>query len=298
MKSQALRRVDPVSINPPARTRRRTVSLPWGRVALGVSCGIVLLFLVLPTMLVIPMSFGRDKYLHFPPRNLSLHWYGEYFGSRDWIDPTLFSLRIAALTTVVATIIGTMAALALVRGSLPGRNVLTAAFIAPVIAPAIVTALGIYSFFIRVHLTGTVVGFVLAHSVLAAPYVVLTVSAALSRFDTKLELAALSLGASRFTTAMRITLPLVLPGVLAGAAFAFITSFDEATVSFFISGVHQKTLPRKLFEDLDFNVTPTVAAVATLLTVLSLAVVGGFELLRLRSSARVERAQVAAGREE
>lgn len=273
--------------------RGRPPARPSGRpsvadVALFGFAGLILIFLVLPTVLIVPMSLGVDKYLAFPPRALTLDWYVEYFTDRGWTDPTLFSLRIAAMTAVVSTVIGTMAALGLVRGRIGGKPILNALITAPMIVPHIIMAIGLYSLFARLNLTGTNVGFVLAHTAIAAPYVVLTVSAALYRFDMNLELAALSLGASRLTTFRRVTLPLIRPALATGTAFAFITSFDEAVIAFFISGVRDKTLTRKLFEDLDFNVTPVVAAVGTLITLLSLLVVGGIELRRLRRSADVQ----------
>lgn len=252
------------------------------RIALYGSSLLVVTFLVLPSVLVAVMSLGSEKYLEFPPRSLSLRWYEAYFRDPDWIGPTLFSLRVGALSALASTAIGTMASLALVRGRLPAREWINAIVVAPVVAPAIIVAIAVYLLFARWHLVGTTPGFVLAHTVLTVPYVVLTVSAALSRFDPSLELAALSLGASPLKAFLKVTLPLVLPGVLAGGAFAFIVSFDEAVVSFFISGVTTKTLPKKLFEDIDFDVSPTVAAVGTLLTALSLLVVGGIELARSR----------------
>ena len=263
--------------------------MPLRRAALYVVSGAVIAFLLLPTLLIIPMSFGPEKYLEFPPRALTLKWYLEYFSDPDWIRPTLFSFRIGGLVALMATALGTMAALALVRGRVPGRDALQAVIVAPMIIPTIIKAIAVYSVFVRLKLVGTTAGFVLAHTVLAVPYVVLIVSAALYRFDPNLELAAMSLGASRFAAILRVTLPLVLPAVLTGAAFAFITSFDEATVSFFISGVRDKSLPRKLFEDIDFDVTPVVAAVASMLTALSFVVLATLELSRLRSAARTER---------
>jgi len=271
--------------------------VPFRRLGLYMFGGVVIAFLLLPTMLIVPMSFGPEKYLEFPPRALSLRWYLEYFRDPEWIRPTLFSFRIALLTAGAATTLGTAAALALVRGRVPGREWVNAAILAPMIVPTIIKAIAVYAVFVRLHLAGTTAGFVLAHTVLAIPYVVLTVSAALYRFDPSLEMAALSLGASRLKAVLRVTLPLVLPAVLTGMAFAFITSFDEAVVSFFISGVRDKTLPRKLFEDIDFDVTPVVAAVATLLTALSFVALGSIELARLRAAARAERTPVKeAGR--
>jgi mannopine transport system permease protein len=223
-----------------------------------------------------------DRYLAFPPRALTLDWYLAFFNSRDWTDAAVFSLRIAALTAVFATIIGTMASLALVRGRIAGKSLLNAVIIAPLIVPTIILAVGLYSIYARLGFLGSLPAFVLAHSAMTAPYVVLTVSAALYRFDWNLEMAAQSLGASRLTTFRRVTLPTIRPAVLAGAALAFINSFDEAVVAFFISGVTQKTITRKLWEDIEFGITPTIAAVGTMMTVLSLLLIGIAEIRRVR----------------
>lgn len=278
--------------------------VPVGRILLYATAAAVLVFLLLPSVLVLVMSFGTEKYLEFPPRSLSLRWYEVYFRDPDWIGPTLFSLRIAGLTSIVSTAIGTLAALAIARGQVPGRTWINAAVAAPMVAPGIIVAIALYLVLAPMRLVGTTAGFVLAHAVLTVPYVVLSVSAALARFDPSLELAAMSLGASRATAVLRVTLPLVLPGVLTGAAFAFIVSFDEAVVSFFLSGVSTKTLPKKIFEDIDFDVSPTVAAVGTLLTVLSFLVMTGIELIRrrlargTRPSGRVEAALPSPGAPE
>ncbi len=230
----------------------------------------VLAFLLLPTVLVVPMSFGRNPYLEFPPTGFTLQWYEAYFFDRGWMSATWFSTRIAILVAVVSTCIGTLASLALVRGRLRGRALLQLLIISPVIIPTIAIAIAVFLFFARLHMIGNAFAFVLAHTVLAVPYVVLTVSAALTRVDADLDLAAMGLGASRTEAFVRVTLPLSLPGVISGAVFAFIISFDEAVVSFFLSGVHDKTLPRLMFENIELRLTPTIAAVSTLLTVLSL----------------------------
>ena len=230
----------------------------------------VLVFLLLPTMLVVPMSFGRNPYLEFPPTGFTLQWYEAYFTDRGWMSATLFSARIAVLVTLASTIIGTLASLALVRGRLRGRAGLQLLIISPVIIPTVAIAIAVFLFFARLQMIGSLAAFVLAHTVLAVPYVVLTVSAALTRVDPDLDLAAMGLGASRAEAFVRVTLPLILPGVISGAVFAFIISFDEAVVSFFLSGVHDKTLPRLMFENIELRLTPTIAAVSTLLTALSL----------------------------
>lgn len=246
----------------------------------------ILVFLILPTVIVVPMSLNGDQYLAFPPRTWSLKWYAAYFSDPEWIAATLFSLKVAALTTVAATLLGTCASLALVRSDIGGLGWLNALTLSPMIVPHIVIAVAMYLQFARLGLTGTVAGFVIAHTALAIPYVVLTVSASLYRLDPALEMAALNLGASRLQAFFRVTLPLIMPGVATGAAFAFIISLDEAVVSFFISGVSGKTLTRKLFEDIDYSLSPVIAAASTVLVVVSLLIMGGIELARRMAARR------------
>ncbi|TIN32508.1 MAG: ABC transporter permease [Mesorhizobium sp.] len=255
---------------------------------IGLICGIaivglLLFFLLLPTLLVIPMSLGTADYLEFPPKGLTLKWYVAFFGDADWMAATWFSLRIALATTLSATVVGTLAAIALVRGDLPGKAWLQALTLSPLVFPHIVIAVAIYLLFAPLKLTGNFFGFVIAHSMLAVPYVVITVTAALQRFDVTLELAALNCGASRVRAFFAVVLPDIAPGVAAGAVFAFMASFDEATVAFFISGIEGKTLTRKMFEDIDFNLTPVIAAASTVLVAVSLGVMGGLHLVQSRA---------------
>ena len=247
----------------------------------------VLAFLLLPTLMVMPMSVGESPYLEFPPTGFTLRWYDAYFSDRGWIEPTLFSFQIAILVALLATALGTMAAMALVRGRVGGRSLIQLLILSPVIAPNIVIAIAMFFFFAELRMIGSLWAFVLGHTVLAVPYVVLTVSAALYRYDADLDLAALSLGAGRVRTFFEVTLPLTLPGILSGAVFAFIISFDEPVISFFVSGARDKTLPRRLFEDVQEAVSPTVAAVATLLTLLSVALLALALLFRRLGDRRI-----------
>lgn len=269
---------------------RRRSPLDWLFAAL---IALLLLFLVFPTLLVVPMAFGDQTYLAFPPKGFTLKWFREYLSDPDWQHATWFSAKVAALTTVVATVIGTAASVALVRGRVLGKNAINALALAPLIVPHIIVAIATYLEFAPLRLTGTILGFVLAHTALAVPYVVLTVSAALHRIDRSLEMAALNLGASPLRAFFEVTLPLIAPGVAAGAVFAFLASFDEATVSFFISGVENKTITRKLFEDIDFNLSPVIAAVSTILVAVSLALMGSIELAR-RFAGRAKKVAVPA----
>ncbi|MFS8115020.1 ABC transporter permease [Rhizobium jaguaris] len=242
----------------------------------------VLFFLVLPTLLVVPLALNDASYIAFPPQGLTLRWFEAYLSDPDWRIATIFSLEIAAATTVVATIVGTMAAIALVRGKLPGKALLQVLCLGPMIVPPIVFGVALYLVFSPLQLTGNLPGFVLAHSVLAVPFVVVIVSAALERIDPLLELAALSCGASRLRAFFAVTLPNLAPAVATAAVFAFLTSFDEATVSFFISDTGGKTISRKMFEDIDFNLTPVIAAVSAIVVAVSLLLMGAIHLLNGR----------------
>ena len=230
-------------------------------------CLLILVFLMVPTLLILPVSFNPTDSLVFPPQGFSLRWYRLFLTDPDWVDATLFSLQIAALTTVSSTVVGTMGAVALVRGRLPGRQTLEALLLAPLIVPHIIVAIAVYLQFAPLGLVGNRLGFVLVHTALAVPYVVLVVSAALQRLPPSLEMAGLNLGASRLRCFVSITMPLIGPAILAGAVFAALASFDETVVSFFLSGVEHKTVTRKMFEDIEFNLSPVIAAASTLFVV-------------------------------
>ena len=260
--------------------------LSLGRILFAALLALILFVLILPTLIVVPISFGTASYIEFPPSGLTLRWYAEYFSDPDWIAATLFSLRIALATSVSATIIGTLTAIALVRGNLPGKAVIHGLALSPLIVPHIIIAIALYLVFAPLGLIGNFFGFLLAHTMLSVPYVVITVTAALQRFDVTLELAALNCGASRTRAFFSIVLPNIAPGVGAGGIFAFISSFDEATVAFFISGIEGKTITRKLFEDIDFNLTPVIAVVSTVLVAVSLLLMGGMQVLRSATTAR------------
>ncbi len=241
------------------RRRRRGTSWPFTLLT-----GAILVFLLLPSVLVVPMSFSATSYLRFPPAGFSLRWYRAFFDDPEWISASLFSLEIAAMTTLAAAVIGTMAAVALVRGRLVAKDTISALVLAPLIVPHVIVAIAVYFQFAPLGRVGTRLGFVLIHTALAVPYVVLVVTAALQRVPPSLEMAGLNLGASRLRCFHSITLPLIAPSITAGAVFAFLASFDETVVSFFISGVEHKTVTRKMFEDIEFNLSPVIAAASTL----------------------------------
>ncbi|WP_460452493.1 ABC transporter permease [Alsobacter sp. SYSU BS001988] len=241
---------------------------------------LVLVFLILPTLLIVPMSFSPTNFLRFPPAGFSTRWYQAYFGNSGWIDATLFSLQIAAMTTVASAVIGAMAAMALVRGRVPGQDVLTALMLAPLIVPHVVVAIAVYFQLAPLGLIGTRLAFVLVHTALAVPYVLLVVTAALQRVPSSYEMAALNLGASRLACFRLITLPLITPALAAGSIFAFLASFDETVVSFFISGVQHKTITRKMMEDIEFNLSPVIAAASTLFVFATILLMWGGTLVR------------------
>ena len=243
---------------------------------------LVLLYLLLPILIVIPLSFSAGTYLSFPPPGFSLRWYANFFGREDWRDSALLSLWIGGAVMVLATALGAPAALALVRSAFPAKRLVGAFIISPLIAPVIIVAIGVYFFYARLGLVGNPYALVIAHTGLAVPFVVVNVSATLQGFDERLEHAAMSLGATPWRTFWQVTFPIIRPGVLAGALFAFITSFDELVVALFVSGSTAVTLSRKMWESIRFEIDPTIAAVSTILVVLTGALFISAELLRRR----------------
>lgn len=234
-----------------------------GRLVLGIFAAMVFVFLVIPTILVVPMSFTETRYLTFPPHGFSLQWHQEFFTDSRWVEPTIFSLKLATLTTIVSLVIGTMASLALVRGIIPGKRVLHLFFLSPMMVPLIVTAFAVYGMFANFRLIGTLPGLVIAHTIIGVPYAILVITANLYRFDTSLELAARNLGASAFKTFMYITLPIIKPGIIAAGVFCFIESLDELVLVLFLVGTTRMTLPLRMFSEITFRIAPTVAAAST-----------------------------------
>src|SRR5215471_10628445 len=255
----------------------------------GPGCGVtilaalVLLYLVFPILVVIPLSFSAGTYLSFPPPGFSLRWYANFFGRMDWLDAASLSLWVGAAVMLLATALGAPAALALVRSEFRGRNLLVAFIVSPLIAPVIIVAIGIYFFYARLGLVGNPYALVIAHTCLAVPFVVINVSATLHGFDERLEHAAMNLGATPWRTFWQVTFPIIRPGVLAGALFAFITSFDELVVALFVSGTTAVTLPRKMWESIQFEIDPTIAAVSTMLVAITGGLFLAAELLRRRA---------------
>jgi len=250
------------------------------------------LFLVVPVLIVAAMSFSATSYLAFPPHGFSLRWYAAFFMGQQWMSATSVSLRVAALTAIMSVILGSVAALVFVRGRFPGKSVLYVVALLPLIVPVIVTAVAIYFQFSRLHLVGNVWGFAVADTVLAIPTVVLIVSAALRGVNVSLERAATILGAHPVRAFFAVTLPMIAPALAAGALFGFITSFDESVVALFLSSTTTATLPKVMWDDLRFQVDPTISAISTLLVGMSILVLVVSALLLGRN--RGEQRETAA----
>lgn len=245
-------------------------------------CFAVLAFLVLPVLVIIPMSFTSGNLLAFPLPGLSLRWYASLLEGDAWIDAARNSVVIGLASTALALVLGTLAATGLARMNSALKPLIIGLVMSPVLIPIVITAVGMYFFFAGVGLSGTYVGLILAHTVLAVPFVVITVLASLEGFDSTMLRAAATLGAGPLTAFRRVTLPIIFPGVAAGGLFAFATSFDEIVVTLFLAAPTQRTLPRQIFSGVREYVSPGIAAVATLLIVLSAILLLTVQLLERR----------------
>lgn len=243
------------------RTRRPRRA--WWRTLAYAYCALIFLFLILPVFVIFPISFSSASHLTFPPPGFSWQWYLRYLNDFTWINATITSFKVAGGTTVLATVLGTLVAFGLVRGRYLGVGLVERLVTAPIIVPNIIIAVAIYGIFSQFRLIGAWYGLVLAHTVLAIPFVVLVVGAALRTIDVNHELAAMGLGASRFTAIRRVTLPQIRPALISAAFLAFVTSFDELIIALFLSGANV-TLPKKMFDNIIFEIDPTIAAVSVL----------------------------------
>ncbi len=248
---------------PTGKHRRRPRAGRGFRRLLAIYCAVVFVFLMAPLFIVFPISFSAARYLTFPPPGFSWQWYESYLNDPAWIQATITSVKVAFGTTVLATILGTLAAFSLVRGSYPGRAWVDRLVAAPIIVPNIIIAVALYGLFARFKLIGEWYGVMLGHTIYAIPFVVLVVGAALRTFDANQEQAAMGLGASRLKAVWKVTLPQIRPSIVSAAFLAFITSFDELIIALFTSGVNA-TLPKKMFENIIFEIDPTIAAVSVL----------------------------------
>ena len=253
------------------------------RIAFLALCALVFAFLVLPIFAIVPLSFNGGSFLTYPLDGFSWRWYEEVFTTEKWVRAMRNSLIIAVPATTLATVLGTLAALGLSRARFRGQGLLTGLLISPMVVPLIISAVGMNFFYAPIGLTNSYIGLILAHTALGAPFVFVTVSATLAGFDTSLIRAGASLGAPPPTVFLRIIVPLILPGLVSGALFAFATSFDEVVVVLFIGGPEQRTLPREIFDGIREHVTPAITAVATLLILFATTLMVTMEMLRRRS---------------
>jgi len=223
---------------------------------------LIVVFLIAPTLVVLPLAFTSAGSLQFPPPGYSLRWFGEYLGSAAWVAATLRSFGVAAATAFCATVLGGLAALALARSRSVWNGPIFALLLAPMVVPRIVVAVGLFYLLARLGLVATDTGLVIGHTLLAIPYCVITIGAVLKNYDWRLNQAAEAMGAGRLTVLRRVTLPLARGGVIAAALFAFVTSFDELTIAIFISGGLKTTLPKQMWDDMFLQLNPTLAAVS------------------------------------
>ena len=280
------------------------------RYAYRAICALIFFFLIAPIVTIIPLSFNAEPYFTFTermlrldPEGFSLRWYdalltmgmaapdaprdaawwADVWANADWVNAAKNSLIIGFFSTLLATVLGTVAALGLARPEMPFRRAIMAVLISPMIVPIIITATGLFFFYSATGLANSYVGIILAHATLGIPFVIITVTATLVGFDQSLNRAALSLGASPTTTFFKITMPLILPGVISGALFAFVTSFDEVVVVLFVAAHDQQTIPRQMWNGIREQISPAILAVATILVVISVALLTVLEALRRRS---------------
>ncbi|MDJ0610432.1 MAG: ABC transporter permease [Kiloniellales bacterium] len=253
-------------------------------------CGLIFTFLIVPILVIMPLSFNTVPFFTFTPEMLSLdpdgfslRWYKDFFNSLNWQGAVKNSIIIAFFSTILATTLGTIAALGLSRPYMPYRTAIMALLISPMIVPLIISAAGMYFFYSKIGLASTHLGVILAHTALGTPFVVITVTATLVGFDHSLTRASAMLGASPTRTFFKVIVPLILPGVISGGLFAFITSFDEVVVVLFVASFEQRTIPWQMFSGIREQISPTILAVATLLIIVSIMLLASLELLRRRN---------------
>ena len=253
-------------------------------------CACVFLFLIAPILVIIPLSFNAEPYFTFTEGMMSLdkeaysvRWYKDIATNPQWIFSAKNSIFVATFSTLIATVLGTLAALGLSQSHMPYRPLVMGVLISPMIVPLIISAAGMFFFYSKIGLSQTMPGLILAHAVLGTPFVVITVTATLAGFDHSLTKAAQSLGSGTSRTFFKIQMPLILPGVVSGALFAFITSFDEVVVVFFLAGFEQRTIPRQMWAGIREQISPTILAVATILVCVSILLLTTVELLRRRN---------------
>jgi putative spermidine/putrescine transport system permease protein len=251
--------------------------------ALRIFVAVVLLFLISPILAVMPLSFNSESFFTYPMPGYSLKWYEDFFFNPRWTGAVKMSFLVAIATTILATALGTLAALGLARANFPSKSTIMAILISPMIVPVIISAVGMFKFYAQLNLAGTRIGIILAHTALATPFVVITVTATLSSFDKTLMRAGASCGAPPHTVFFKVVMPLILPGMISGALFAFVTSFDEVVVVLFLASPEDRTLPLQMFSGIREMISPTITAAATVLVLISTALLITVEMLRRRS---------------
>ena len=246
------------------------------RLWLYVFSGLILFLLIVPSLIVIPMSFSDSQYLEFPPKNFSWRWYENYFfswkvenGFNDWMAATWTSIKVAILTIFVATPIGTMADYGLINSNAKIRSILFPIMISPMMVPVILVAIGLFYFFVQFKMVNSIPGLVLGHSLVALPLVLIIVLSALKNYDMNQEKVARSLGATRLRAFMEITLPQIKFSIISASLIAFLTSFDEIIISLFVAGGDNSTITRSMFLALRDQIDPTIAAISTILIIIS-----------------------------
>ncbi|MDG3087783.1 ABC transporter permease [Vibrio hannami] len=261
-----------------------------GSVSLSASAYLVLAFLMLPILVIIPLSFNAEPFFTFTegmlsldPDAYSMKWYQQIFSDDKWMLAIKNSFFIGICATAIATVLGTLAAIGMSNSDMPFQRAIMAMLLSPMIVPLIITAAGMFFFYTQLNLAGSYLGVIIAHAALGTPFVIITVNAALAGFDYSLVNASLGMGAKPTYTFFKVIMPLIRPGVISGALFAFVTSFDEVVVVLFLAGPEQRTIPRQMFSGLREEISPTILAVATLLVVVSMLLLLTLEYLRARS---------------
>jgi ABC-type spermidine/putrescine transport system permease subunit II len=257
--------------------------LPLLRPLIAAFVGVALIYLVLPTFVVLPLSFSAQEYLSFPPQGFSIKWYQRLAANPTWLDATFNSLLIGIPTALLSMVLGTLGALAVVRGSLVRASLLSALLVAPMMLPHVILAIGLYPVMLELGLLRTHVAAILAHTVIGIPLVFITVTASLRSYSGSLERAAMTLGANLWQTFWKVTLPMILPGVIVGGILAFASSFDELMLSLFMTGATTRTLPRLMWEQMSDFLTPVIAAAASLVFAFSLVMLCMAALLQKRA---------------
>ncbi|QCO56694.1 ABC transporter permease (plasmid) [Pseudorhodobacter turbinis] len=275
-----------------------------------VICALIFIFLIAPILIIMPLSFNVEPYFTFTPEMLRLDpdgysmrwydnlltfgmavpdavrdssWWADVWANARWVQAAKNSILVGFFSTIVATVLGTIAAMGLSRPEMPYRKLIMAILISPMIVPIIITATGLFFFYSDIGLSGTYFGLVMAHATLGIPFVIITVTATMMGFDRSLIRAAQNMGAGPVTTFFKVQLPLITPGVVSGALFAFVTSFDEVVVVLFIGSHEQQTIPRQMWNGIREQISPSILAVATILVIFSVCLLAVVELLRRRS---------------